>query len=92
METSPMRPRRQDDRLRPTPWSIQRGSLVIPLNFVRRHEGLIDWNRFEVSVRGRRFADRRLDSQRRLAVQLRDIVADGEELVLTIRDGMLHLD
>lgn len=82
-----------DDGVKPTDYQIKSGHIVIPKGFYRRELSSLQWKRsFALIAFGERYEDKRIDYDRRLNVRLRDRIAPGDILRLSISDGALIIE
>ena len=78
------------DQIIPTEKQIAENIVVIPKAFLDRVK--IDRYRFRAIVLGNIVENRRLDSENRVSVPIRNSVAVGKRLRLSVRDGVLHIE
>jgi hypothetical protein len=79
--------------LRPTPWSIKRGSIVLARRFVEANAGGIDWHSFNVMLLGKLLpAKKRLDAQRRVSLPIREHFDVGSVIRFHVRGGKLVVE
>lgn len=81
------------DGVKPTDYQIRSGHIVVPKEFYRREVNALDWaGGFTVVAFGERTTGKRIDYDRRLTLRLKDRLAPGEVLRLSIVDGELFIE
>jgi hypothetical protein len=80
------------DGVQPTAYQIRSGHFVVPRMFYDAHKSSLAWKAaFKVTAFGKEYFGKKIDDDRRLNIRLREEIAPGDVLRLTITDGALHV-
>jgi hypothetical protein len=81
-----------ENKVRPTDHQIANNLFIIPRLFRDKFCLDLDWEDFEMDAFGIRSSHRSLDVYRRIGAPLRGILKPGGILVLSVIDGVLHVE
>jgi hypothetical protein len=83
----------ESTEIQPTPTQIKSGYLVVPQRFVTANDWAIDWRTdFTAEAFGDTLPARKLDQCNRLRVKLQDVIAPGQRLRVSVKDGKLVVE